>query len=221
MKKLFTAKPQVMKLAACTLFLSMSATAQINIDTATRIVTPAPVPYKKPENKKPADLVKGFEKKEAEKKQQKDDAVSKAETAKNSSANDGIKEPDALPGLVTDDRLDSNHLASWKEYYSYMTFGYKHRKNVFAWQMFSSKIIFCIVIVLVLIGIYFAWLQFNLAMRNSKKPGDAAADLQTEITASGKEIKISSPVLGVIILLISLMFFYLYLRYVYPINEVF
>jgi hypothetical protein len=33
-------------------------------------------------------------------------------------------------------------------------------------------------------------------------------------------LKVSSPVLGVIILVISLAFFYLYLVYVYPISEI-
>ena len=43
----------------------------------------------------------------------------------------------------------------------------------------------------------------------------------TELEASVKGIKVSSPVLGVIILVISLLFFYLYLAFVYPIQEVF
>ncbi len=46
-------------------------------------------------------------------------------------------------------------------------------------------------------------------------------DETTEIVASVKGIKVSSPILGVIILVISLLFFYLYLVYVYPITEIF
>jgi len=40
---------------------------------------------------------------------------------------------------------------------------------------------------------------------------------QLELGQTG--LKVSSPVLGVIILVISLAFFYLYLVYVYPIGE--
>ena len=43
----------------------------------------------------------------------------------------------------------------------------------------------------------------------------------TSFSASATGISVSSPVLGVIILVISLAFFYLYLVYVYPISELF
>jgi hypothetical protein len=43
----------------------------------------------------------------------------------------------------------------------------------------------------------------------------------TEIEATLQGLKISSPVLGVIILALSFFFFYLYLKYVYPIHEIF
>lgn len=41
----------------------------------------------------------------------------------------------------------------------------------------------------------------------------------TKIEASLQGIKVSSPVLGVIILIISLLFFYLYLIFVYPVKD--
>ena len=119
---------------------------------------------------------------------------------------------------ATDDRLDSIRLEAWKQYYGYMTKGYIHRSNVFSWQLLSSIIIFTVVIFLVFAGIYFAWLQFKASLRDSS--GDSG-QLSTELSASMKEIKVSSPVLGVIILVISLFFFYLYLVYVYPIQEIF
>jgi uncharacterized membrane protein len=43
----------------------------------------------------------------------------------------------------------------------------------------------------------------------------------TTLKASREGIEVSSPVLGVIILIISFLFFYLYLKTVYPINNVF
>lgn len=154
--------------------------------------------------KTPDDLLKGFEKLENEKK-----AENKPATLF----------PDEN---LTDHRLDSVKLDAWKNYYKYMSQGYKHRAHVFTWQLFSSIIIFCVVTFLVLIGIYFAWLQFKVAMKEREKVQEGQSEnLTTEINVSSKEIKVSSPVLGIIILIISLLFFYLYLLYVYPIEEIF
>ena len=154
--------------------------------------------------KTPDDLLRGFEKYENEKK------------AENKPS---ILLPDEN---LTDMRLDSIKLDAWENYYRYMSQGYRHRTHVFKWQLFSSVMIFCLVTFLVLIGIYFAWLQFKVAMKEREKAQEGQLEnLTTEINVSSKEIKVSSPVLGVIILIISLLFFYLYLLYVYPIEEIF
>jgi hypothetical protein len=58
-------------------------------------------------------------------------------------------------------------------------------------------------------------------MRKTGSAGPTEPESITEFEASAKGIKVSSPVLGVIILVISLAFFYLYLVYVYPISEIF
>ena len=176
--------------------LSITASAQTDVDTTRVIVTPAANDMKKRLN-------------EYVEKEKKDalhtDTIQASELI--------------LPPYSTDPRLDSIQLISWENYYEYMTHGYKHRKNVFSWQLVSSKIIFFVVIFLVLMGIYFAWLQFIRVIY--KDPKTVIDELKTELTASASEFKVSSPVLGVIILLISLMFFFLYLKYVYPITELF
>ena len=136
-------------------------------------------------------------------------------------------------------------LASLNEYLDYRISGYQHRKEVIKWQLFSSKIIFYGVFVLVLIGVCFSGIQFHSSLGQKRAKAltdkdrslvsDAAEkdgitkdeitqvvsteDEVTEISASLKGIKVSSPVLGVILLVISLLFFYLYLRYVYPISR--
>src|ERR1043165_6642839 len=46
-------------------------------------------------------------------------------------------------------------LASFNEYLDYRISGYQHRREVFKWQLFSSKITFYVVILLVLAGVYF------------------------------------------------------------------
>lgn len=101
----------------------------------------------------------------------------------------------------------------WKAYQNglnYYKFGLSHRESVLKWQHISTKIILFVVLTLVGMGLYFAWVQF--------KSGDIGqAENKVELSSSG--IKVSSPVLGVIILALSLGFFYLYLVYVYPIQE--
>jgi uncharacterized membrane protein len=132
------------------------------------------------------------------------------------------KDSSTTNAFIPDPRLDSIQLAAWKSFFTYIDNGYKHRSRVFSWQLISSCIIFCVVIFLVLCGVYFAWLQFTLALKQMRKERTTAATaLATELSASAKELKVSSPVLGVIILVISLLFFYLYLVHVYPITETF
>ena len=122
-------------------------------------------------------------------------------------------------------------LASFDEYLNYRISGYQHRREVFQWQLYSSKITFYVVIFLVLAGVYFSGIQFHRSM-GQRRPRVVADKEVTQVVSTGKEevteitatlkgIKVSSPVLGILILVISLAFFYLYLRYVYPIEEIF
>jgi len=101
-------------------------------------------------------------------------------------------------------------------YYDYRVTGYQHRQRVFAWQLLSSRIIFVLVIFLVLVGVFFSWLQFRQALKGTPF-GERPQDTTFEASTTG--LKVSSPVLGVIILALSLAFFYLYLLYVYPISD--
>lgn len=103
--------------------------------------------------------------------------------------------------------------SAFREYYDYRVDAFKHRHRLFQWQYYSSIAIFVTVIIIVAVGIYFSWRQFHEA-KNKAKLGT------TKIEAGEAGFSISSPVLGVIILLISLAFFYLYLVHVYPINDV-
>jgi hypothetical protein len=102
----------------------------------------------------------------------------------------------------------------WEAYRNgleYYRFGLTHRESVLKWQHLSTKIILIVVLILVAMGLYFAWVQFRDA---------TTGQASTEIEISTSSLKVSSPVLGVIILIVSLAFFYLYLIYVYPIQEV-
>lgn len=119
--------------------------------------------------------------------------------------------------------------ASLEAYYRYRESAFHHRRAVFDWQLISSRIIFFVTIALVGIGIYFSWLQFMSSPASGRKESEKDPEagekgrggMTTTLEATLQGVKVSSPVLGVIILVISLAFFYLYLTHVYPIVETF
>ncbi|WP_158768590.1 hypothetical protein [Paraglaciecola sp. L1A13] len=109
---------------------------------------------------------------------------------------------------------------SYKSSFNYYKIGHEHRAKVFAWQHFSARIIFFVVLALVAIGIYFAWVQFRLDIKPNNGSVGTGQEKEHRVELSTSGIKVSSPVLGVIILVLSLAFFYLYLVFVYPIAEI-
>jgi len=136
-------------------------------------------------------------------------------SAGSAAAEEGLL-PVPPPVWLSDPATGEAFREALKEYYAYRISGLQHRRRVFEWQLASSKVIFGVVLVLVAAGVAFAALQFYLGV-SKRVPSDVATEL--DVSATG--VKVSSPVLGVIILVISLAFFYLYLVYVYPISEVF
>ncbi|WP_142714885.1 hypothetical protein [Fodinibius sediminis] len=137
--------------------------------------------------------------------------------------------PDSIivpPTPAQQQLLDDSTLAVYRDamyaYYEYRVSGFEHRKQVFAWQLFSSKLIFWCVLLLVFSGISFSGIQFYKSIRSEPaSDADSTGQNLTEFEATASGIKVSSPVLGVIILALSLAFFYLYLVYVHPIREIF
>jgi len=139
---------------------------------------------------------------------------------------------DTLPELpaafAMDESVSSRYRKYLEGYYDYRIQGFLHRKAVFEYQFYSSKVIFWLVITMVLCGIVFSGVQFydGLYRKDRRKktlPGRKMPLPQEQVTqfeAGAKGIKVSSPILGVIILVISMAFFYLYLVYVYPIQEI-
>ncbi len=126
--------------------------------------------------------------------------------------------PDAPPAGMAG--IQSEYQQAMRAYYAYRRSGYEHRLRVFAWQHCSSIIIFVVVQILVFLGMYFAAIQFHVGLR--AKPGEPSSQApETEVVFSLKEFRVRSPVLGVIVLTLSLAFFYLYLAYVYPIANAF
>lgn len=119
---------------------------------------------------------------------------------------------------ISDEKTQEICWTAYQAGLKYYSTGLEHRTRIFRWQHLSTRIIFFIVNGLVLIGLYFAWVQFKQDMLAGSE-GHAKEANEVELTTSG--IKVRSSVLGVIILALSLAFFYLYLVFVYPIQEIF
>lgn len=130
--------------------------------------------------------------------------------------------PAAEGGLVSTDALTMEATPELRrklaeQAYAHQGWVFSHQQGVFTWQLWTSRISFGLVVAITVAGLYFSWLQFMAAHRSD---GDHSATLASELELSGKGIKVSSPVLGVIILTISIGFFYLFVRHIYPIEAV-
>jgi hypothetical protein len=120
-------------------------------------------------------------------------------------------QPDEV--VLTDPATRQKYLDAMQRYYDYRKDGFEFRSRVFEWQLFSTRVIFLVVVLLVLAGIYFAAVQFHVALATLK----TVPESKLEISAKG--IVVNSSVLGVVILTLSLAFFYLYLVHIYPIRD--
>lgn len=126
-------------------------------------------------------------------------------------------------------------------YTDYLIWALDHDRATYHWHHVSSIIIFFVVIFLVLSGVWFSWMQFRHAHRIPAQavaasdtsstavtplPGGVPLavteekDSVTEFSASPQGVKIASSAIGVVILVISMCFFYLYLDKVYPITVI-
>ena len=107
---------------------------------------------------------------------------------------------------LLDKKTSLKYQKSMQAYYDYRVRGFEHRSKVFEWQLFSSKLLFVVVLGLVFLGVYFAKVQFYEGLKDNKKNIETNKR-NTRIVFSRKSIEISSPMIGVIILAISLGFF--------------
>lgn len=111
--------------------------------------------------------------------------------------------------------------------YDYKIFSIQHAERTFEFQYWTGKIIFWIVLLIVFAGLGFSAVQFYVGLRHPLEsrtktgakgpPQDDPSVSEFEATLQG--IKLKSSVLGLIILAMSMVFFYLYLKYVYTITN--
>jgi hypothetical protein len=112
--------------------------------------------------------------------------------------------------------------------YDYQTFSFAHAQRTFDFQYRSGRVIFWVVLLIVFAGLAFSAVQFYVglhhplesrAQADGKEPASNDGCV-SEFEATLQGIKLKSSVLGLLILAMSMVFFYLYLKYVYPITNI-
>ena len=148
------------------------------------------------------------------------------------SASSPVSNPDKV-NLPADSPAAVAYQKYLTSYYDYQTQSLLYARSVFDWQYRSSIVIFITVILLVFSGLIFAGIQFAIAMRAHRTsnavtkdgtPPAAAGEDNSSLTStldlSPQGVKVTSSVIGLLILVVSIGFFYLYLVYVYPITNI-
>lgn len=120
-------------------------------------------------------------------------------------------------------------------YVDYQLSVLSHRQRMFSYQYYSKIAIFILVIIIVLSGLAMSAIQFmqtTVAGRVETEPVKSAdpatqaiplpavsQQTMNELEVSLTSFKIKSSVIGLLILMISVIFFYLYLYLVHPLIE--
>jgi hypothetical protein len=84
-----------------------------------------------------------------------------------------ILPPPLKPVYKKDSTTIAKYYESVTRYFEYRVSGYEHREKVFSWQLLSSKIIFFSVLFMLLVGVYFSYLQFKKAIKENSNTGIA------------------------------------------------
>lgn len=123
---------------------------------------------------------------------------------------------------INNPALDSVQLDRQLKQYDFIAM---HQKRCFTWQFYSSIFIFVIVMLIVGMGLFLSYKQFQLLevqiKDNLLKPKAETTTIESETTnieISQTGLKINTGVIGLAILFLSLAFFFLYLKYVYQIE---
>lgn len=124
--------------------------------------------------------------------------------------------------LTGNKQLDS---AIIKSQIDYKTFAVKHFERTFTQQFYSGIFIFIMVIAIVAMGLILSFKQFKLneeivrhGIKNNLDTLDKGINTESSIDISKNGLKFNSAVIGLMLLIISLLFFFLYLKFVYQIE---
>ncbi len=112
-----------------------------------------------------------------------------------------------------DQEAYNEYLRYVRAYYRYKADEIQVTRKAFLWQDFASKVVFWCVILLIVSGVVFSGVQFFKSFKTT-----AVQSEEVELNLQG--LKIKSSFVGLAVLAISLAFFFLYLKFVYPIEIV-
>jgi len=89
-------------------------------------------------------------------------------------------------------------------------------RRIFAFQYIESIVIFCLAHVLVGVALLAAGFEFLAARKMRRK----AAALQTELELGTQKLAFKTSSIALLYLLAALAFYFMYIRFVYPINVI-
>ncbi len=96
----------------------------------------------------------------------------------------------------------------------YEIFMMEHNKKVFEWELFSTKVFFWLSIFLVIVGITLSILQFI------KSSHQINSNSESTIILSEKGFQLKTAFIGLILLIISFGYLYLYMKTAYPVKYI-
>lgn len=115
------------------------------------------------------------------------------------------------------------HRSSYiQESISHKKWAMEYTRSAFEGHKEKTEFIFIYVIVICSLGMLFASCHFFVSLRNSSRPtrrlsGANSQNHTAKLSASG--IEISSSAVGLIIFAITVAFFFMYIKYVYPVTS--
>ena len=101
-----------------------------------------------------------------------------------------------------------------------------YKKKIYEYQYFSGQILLFISITVLVCGLYFSYVQFSDRINSNRLNNHGSENLEnndndkskTSLKIGAAGIEISSSIIGLLILCVSLAFFYLYIANIYPIE---
>jgi hypothetical protein len=127
-------------------------------------------------------------------------------------------------------------LEMWNGFYRAASEHYANNNRVYVWQLVASWTLLAAMIILMSIGLWIAISQFYLSFRLAtlllnKHPATKEGDAEPATLSGLKELlysnfevskgglKLSSPIVGIIVLCLSMVFLWVFAREIYPIVQ--
>ena len=138
-----------------------------------------------------------------------------------------IAELTAAPARLKEDKIElySAYMKTQIEQYEFQKVLRNHSIDVFRWQLFSGYTLLAMVMAIAALGVYLSYKEVMSAINSSAKDATNVATQEatpakekTELILSLQKIQVTSAVAGIVILVLSLGFLYLFLDKVYQLE---